>query len=234
MIFLGLSVIAWIVLIPILVVITVLEEVEKPGWAAISIVVGGAILYLAGGVNPIPWIVAHPVIDVIAVAGYVLVGAAWGLLVRFALIEADSFKRKVREAKREFCEANGLKEAEEVPKEKYPAWVNELRIAGLLQRPTPSNQKGRIYTWMFYWPFSVIWFVIKDPIRRAFRFCYDHLRKVAQRTADRVMGETVAEVERASAHAEHRARRSGGVRLPYSEEMDPPDEISSRDLGPNG
>jgi len=38
--------------------------------------------------------------------------------------------------------------------------------------PKAKDNKGRIISWMSYWPFSAFWTIINDPIKRMFRFIY--------------------------------------------------------------
>lgn len=55
--------------------------------------------------------------------------------------------------------------------------------------PEVKKHKSLILTWMFYWPFSAIWTVVNDPIRRVFQRVYVGLETVYQRITDRAFAE---------------------------------------------
>ncbi|CAB4162984.1 hypothetical protein UFOVP787_213 [uncultured Caudovirales phage] len=52
-----------------------------------------------------------------------------------------------------------------------------------------SNNKERIFGWLFYWPLSAAWTVLNDPIRRIFNFVYSHISGSLQRMSDRMYAE---------------------------------------------
>lgn len=49
-----------------------------------------------------------------------------------------------------------------------------------------SNNKERIFGWLFYWPLSAAWTILNDPIRRIFNFIYNHISGSLQRMSDRM------------------------------------------------
>lgn len=67
--------------------------------------------------------------------------------------------------------------------------------------PHPRDHKARILIWMAWWPWSMIWTLLNDPIKRAFRAIYrwlqGYLRKVAikafRRVDDDLMSAPVSE-----------------------------------------
>jgi len=52
--------------------------------------------------------------------------------------------------------------------------------------PQVRNHKGRIIAWMSYWPWSLFWTLLNDPIRRLFRRIYYQIKNVLQSISDRV------------------------------------------------
>lgn len=44
--------------------------------------------------------------------------------------------------------------------------------------PNIRKNKSRILMWMFYWPFSSVWTLVNDPIKRAFKHIFAKLNKV--------------------------------------------------------
>ena len=51
--------------------------------------------------------------------------------------------------------------------------------------PSASNNKARIMGWMTYWPWSALWTLIHDPIRKAVKALWRHLATSYQRLADK-------------------------------------------------
>jgi hypothetical protein len=46
--------------------------------------------------------------------------------------------------------------------------------------------KGRIMNWMFYWPISVIWTVIDEPIKKSFKWIYSKLEGSYKKISDNI------------------------------------------------
>jgi hypothetical protein len=59
--------------------------------------------------------------------------------------------------------------------------------------PQVKEYKSNIMTWMTYWPFSMIWTLINDPIKRAFREIYEKISKFMQGMSDRIFKPLVDE-----------------------------------------
>lgn len=55
--------------------------------------------------------------------------------------------------------------------------------------PTASDNKGRLIAWMTYWPFSAVWTIINDPIKRFFKFLFGRLENVFQKMSDRMFAD---------------------------------------------
>ena len=41
--------------------------------------------------------------------------------------------------------------------------------------PSPRTHKADIMTWMMFWPWSLLWTLLNDPIRKFFRHCYYYM-----------------------------------------------------------
>lgn len=51
--------------------------------------------------------------------------------------------------------------------------------------PELADYKGDIFNWIFYWPFSMIWFLIHEPIERLFKVIMDNTKKVYEGITNR-------------------------------------------------
>lgn len=54
-----------------------------------------------------------------------------------------------------------------------------------------SNNKERIFGWLFYWPLSASWTVLNDPIRRIFNFVYNRISGSLQRMSDKMYSDII-------------------------------------------
>lgn len=52
--------------------------------------------------------------------------------------------------------------------------------------PKVKEHKSRIVGWMVYWPFSAVWTILNDPVRRIFLHIYRKIEKVMQKMANNV------------------------------------------------
>lgn len=56
----------------------------------------------------------------------------------------------------------------------------------LIVKPEPENYKGRIISWIIYWPASMFWTLLNDPIRKLGRQLYYMIAGVLKRISDSV------------------------------------------------
>jgi hypothetical protein len=169
----------------------------ESGAGATSIVVGTLIaLLVLGNAGWLGWIVANPLTLLLWVAGYLSVGVGYGVVKwwLYVLGAADKY-RDVRYA---WLKRNALDESSP----NLPAYKDALKTGVLgaivmdswkeytknrgLKLPTVHGSKGRIVTWMAYWPWSAIWTFVNDPVRRFFNWAYGRVSGILQRISDRV------------------------------------------------
>lgn len=66
-------------------------------------------------------------------------------------------------------------------------WNSLLIENGYRQKNKPikvRDNKARILAWMSYWPASMLWTIINDPVRRFFEFVYENVGGYLQKIAD--------------------------------------------------
>ena len=61
--------------------------------------------------------------------------------------------------------------------------------------PEVKNNKGRIISWITYWPFSSLWTIINDPIKRAINFMYSKFEKLYQKMSDNMFSDIKEEIK---------------------------------------
>jgi hypothetical protein len=56
---------------------------------------------------------------------------------------------------------------------------------GVPEKPSAADSKDMILRWMTFWPWSAIWTLINDPIKKAFREIFRKLQAQFQKIADK-------------------------------------------------
>ena len=51
------------------------------------------------------------------------------------------------------------------------------------------SNKGRIISWMCYWPFSLLWTALNDPIRKLFEYLFSKTKRIFESMSDKAMKE---------------------------------------------
>lgn len=114
-----------------------------------------------------------PGIAVFLVA-YFLIGACW------SVVKWYFFTRVLREA---YGEALKTLIAKKGSTDKASI-LNQMRAVlhyrypVLSIPPEPAEHTNRILTWIGHWPFSMLWTLINDPVRRIVRWLYQRLKNV--------------------------------------------------------
>lgn len=69
-------------------------------------------------------------------------------------------------------------------------WAKEVaRVSKEVQfamRPRPRDHKGLITLWMMYWPWSLAWYMVNDPIVRFFRWIYRRIQGLLEKISQHV------------------------------------------------
>jgi hypothetical protein len=152
---------AWILICILAIILIALAEAGALGWATgVALAIGGLLIYTGFIAGPAIWlfIKANPLIVVSLLVVYILAGTVW------SVIKWWFFVRKNR------------REQEE-SKKKHPNSVT-IRI------PQVGDYKSKITTWMTFWPLSLLWTMIDDPIRAIFLHIYHGISNKLQAIAN--------------------------------------------------
>jgi hypothetical protein len=66
---------------------------------------------------------------------------------------------------------------------------------GSIDIPRASQNKYRILSWMYYWPFSSLWTLINEPLRKSFEFVYSKIGGTFDKISDKIFGDLIKEQE---------------------------------------
>lgn len=186
---------AWIWFLSLIVVESIvllfLIENDKPGWCTLTLGATFGLLKLLAGVNVFEMAWHNPGATALIILGYFAAGTAWSIAKWYFFVKDK--RARYDEAKAEYAltpeytysttrNKDGGREQEKQP----VSWTNSGRYGSFIDRytktPAPSVRanKSRIMTWMGYWPWSMVWTLINDPIKRAFKAIYNRIHNMLQ------------------------------------------------------
>jgi hypothetical protein len=55
--------------------------------------------------------------------------------------------------------------------------------------PKAGENKDKIILWMSYWPWSAIWTIINDPVRKIFNWIYTKFSSIYQKMSDKIFAD---------------------------------------------
>ena len=137
-----------------------LVEFERTGFAALTVLVGLALLHVFGGYDVIGTILNNPIEILLGITAYTLVGIGYSIL-RWSWF-CSAWRRDYDAAEPGFS--------------KSMLW-NKI--------PTAANSKNRIISWMMFWPWSAFWWFLSDFITELFEKIYRSFSGVYERIATR-------------------------------------------------
>lgn len=175
----------WILMGLVSVCLIAALEYEKAGWATFSAVVTFLLLGLFGDFNVWTATTEHPFLAIGAVLIYLAVGTLYSFGKWWRYVKLAS--RKLKDEIAEFLAAHKL-EGDKIPDELLEEWLGSPRRSGYRRRntkPIARENKARIMSWMVYWPWSMFWTVINDPIKKAFKAIFQELQATYQRISDK-------------------------------------------------
>jgi len=176
----------WILISVVSIAVLIAVEVENVGIATAALIAAFCMLAWWGDFNLVREVVAHPSLLAMIVAGYFVAGTVWSIIKWWFFVKDKLYR--YNEAKREFLRTNGFKDTSQVPDQLLKRWryyAHDGRHDDWSAKtPQVRQNKGRILTWMIYWPWSMAWTVINDPIKKLFKRIYRAVSGMLQRIAD--------------------------------------------------
>jgi hypothetical protein len=120
---------------------------------------------------------------------YVTLGTGWGLIKWFSFVH--KIRRKFDDALPKILKPYSVTSLAELSKDdKYKAMKDmAILVYGYYGNasdfpPQFSKNKSNVLFWMTFWPWSLFWTLLDDPIRRLFETIYRSLGKIGQRISD--------------------------------------------------
>ncbi len=151
----------WILLsVAVILIITALEK-ESFGGASATFI--GAIILIAclGSGKDLrgvgEWIIANPGTSSLVILGYALLGVIWSFIKWYMYLVDIRMQRGTN------------------------------KVAADKDKNIARYNKSTIMSWMCYWPLSMLWTLINNPIKRFFNYIFESISGSYQRLADRVL-----------------------------------------------
>lgn len=173
-------------------------EKESGGWAVFVAGVALAAMLGLGNSSWLAWLFENPLNFGSAVIGYAVVGVGYSIVKWRAFVchVARMYRQKrthwlQNRLKMGFDESINALYYEALKTGKLTGTVKEEWDEHLgsvygwrTKKPEYSQSKDRITGWMIFWPWSCLWLVINDPVRRFFGWVYETLGGLYRSIAD--------------------------------------------------
>jgi hypothetical protein len=186
----------WLLLIAEFVLLLLFVELERPGFATVSLVATFSLLAFFGNFNLIAAVKAHPIDAAIGLGIYFVGGTLWSFgkwffFVRKSRETFDDLKAQFDKTYQKkysikvFNDESHVHETVEYDiadrdgfgyKKAIVHFVLQKGGRSALKPPRASENKHRILLWMAYWPTSMLWTIINDPVKRVFKEIFRQVR----------------------------------------------------------
>ncbi len=167
-------------------------EFEKPGRAMFMFFATLFGLWAFTDFNPFAAMIESPWLALTFIAGYAVIGSVWSII-KFRFYISNK-KEEFRNMKEGWLDNQGIN-GEIVPPTREADWRKYIGTRGwnlieiqtkrgmvkIPERFRLRKHKGRLMTWVGFWPVSFIWTMINDPIRKMSREIYRKLSGIYQR-----------------------------------------------------
>jgi hypothetical protein len=183
---------AWFWILTALCILLLVCEVaaERSVAAGFTILLYLAAIHLFGNASLFSEVRDNPEYLYIGLPAFFAVGAAWALVKWWFFVKRSALE--YRERRMAFLDGKGLTATLDtpVPDSLKAQWGDfqgrrvrvGRRIVQTSAKPLARENKGRIITWMVYWPFSMAWTVLDEP----WRLIYEAMSRLFQRISDRI------------------------------------------------
>lgn len=163
-----------------------LIEWGKGTFATLSLALTLGLFYFLGDVNIFGFIVHHPITMVLGAIVYFAAGTAWSVA-KWWLFVRD-MRGRYDDLRADFCHEHGVDGP--IPERLQGLWLERLDNAArrgrrIEVRPRARQHRGRIVTWMTFWPWSTVWTLLNDPVRQAFSLIYRHMHDYLQEISNK-------------------------------------------------
>jgi hypothetical protein len=187
----------WLLLLGETILLVLLLEYDQGAIATLAFVATLLLLQFLGDVDIFGYGIRHPWTVALGAAAYLVVGTGWAIAKWwFYVRERRAWYEELRAA---FVQVHGLERQSPLPEDLQPCWQRCLVAARrhgqrMEAPPLAAQHKPRILWWMSYWPWSLAWTMLKDPVRKAFLSIYHQIADYLQEIADKAFRDVQADL----------------------------------------
>ena len=156
----------WILAVAFVCIMIACSEKESIGGGIFAAICFTTLYFLFGaGVAVFKWIIANPFLSLGIVVGYIVAGFLYMFLKWLSFTRGVRRKYKI---KREEFLSSWSVIGNVMPDSLKKEWNKKLTEdeRRMLDGFHPNRYKQRLVDWMLFWPFSALWTVLNDPLRR--------------------------------------------------------------------
>jgi hypothetical protein len=209
----------WILIAVASIIILAAIENEKGLLATLALVAAAVAIYVWGDGNVFRWIKAHPWKTAGWAGVYFAAGTFWFITKWWRFVRKnrhrydEAFLLFKQDFQSEGYGPNGVRrygledrekamaefklrkasEPDAVFKEEWGAHIEDgvYRGVGFEFRPKYKDHKGRIFLWACYWPWSMFWTILNDPLKKV----WDGIIWVVRGLLERISASSFRDVE---------------------------------------
>ena len=150
------------------------------GWWSTFITVGFFIaLYFAIGFNVVTWTWVHPLLALQYVVEFLVCGVVWACVKMY--FHALAMRDIARQVKVQFLNEYGLTTITEDKKARFITEVKRHpKYTDSFYPPRVLDHKADWLMWATYWPFSLVWTLIDQPLKKLWRLIYSYIGNLMQ------------------------------------------------------
>ncbi len=185
----------WLLVAAVIIADVWFLEYDNGVGATFSLIVFAAAMFFFGDWNPFPWMAANPLWTIGVVLGYFVAGGLWSIIKWYYY--CLNIRDEYNDLKDDFFEEHGIK-GDKIPSQLRANWQHKLDYSSFRKGsivPVARKHKSTILMWMTHWPFSAVWTILNDPIRRIFMRIYACLTGTLQKVSDKVFANTEVEFD---------------------------------------
>ena len=192
------SIFFWIATVVAMIALMYSIECNSGGGSFFAVGVYLALIHVFGDAKWVQWMWLNPLHTAIVIASYFAIGTGWSVA-KWALFVKDKSvetQEKYTQLKVDFQLRHNLDvtvDSNDAPIpashairfKEYVKSLEERRVLSLTP-PLVREHKERILTWMSFWPFSIVWSILDDFVKRSFVTIYNFISTTMQRISNRL------------------------------------------------
>jgi hypothetical protein len=175
----------WLFIAAFVILEIIALEYESATYATLVLIFSATILAFLSHTNPLTWSAQHPLMLVGAVLSYFVGGTVWSIAKWYFYVKGKSVQ--VRTIVAQYLAEARVGTVAELNDMRRGVLTTQIKQTGLTTTaPQVTKHKALILLWMTYWPVSMVWTLINDPVKKVFTAIYIRIGTFMQSISDRI------------------------------------------------